>query len=66
MLKGHSGRDAPAMNMLWRLLPTNSRESLVSGRVRIRRLTCVTCRCRTWVVVGPPRCPDCAAGTSAR
>lgn len=36
-------------------------DALISkGRVRMRRLTCVGCRRQTWVIVGPPHCPDCA------
>lgn len=46
---------------LWHRLWTNPHEGLVTtGRVRMRRLICVGCRRRIWVIVGPPRCNDCA------
>lgn len=46
-----------------RRLVFSPREQLITtGRVRMRQLTCVGCKRRTWVVVGPPRCPVCTEG----
>ncbi|MGH3930708.1 MAG: hypothetical protein ACRDTF_12100, partial [Pseudonocardiaceae bacterium] len=55
----------PTMIGILRRLVASPREQLItSGRVRMRQLICVGCRRRTWVVVGPPRCPDCAGGAA--
>ncbi|MGH3940844.1 MAG: hypothetical protein ACRDTG_19840, partial [Pseudonocardiaceae bacterium] len=62
--ESHPREARPTMLGILRRLVISSRDQLItSGRVRMRQLICVGCRRRTWVVVGPPRCPDCTQGT---
>ncbi|MGQ0777357.1 MAG: hypothetical protein ACT4NY_23575 [Pseudonocardiales bacterium] len=49
------------IGFLRRLVIGPGEQLITTGRVRMRQLVCVGCQRRTWVVVGPPRCPDCAA-----
>lgn len=56
----------PMNRLLRRLLATPCEELVFRGRVRMRRLACAGCRRQTWVVVGPPRCSECARGAAQR
>lgn len=56
----------PMNRLVQRLLATPCEQLVSRGRVRMRRLACAGCQRQTWVVVGPPRCAECARGAPRR